>query len=45
MKGHTVAYRKRISNKGKDRRRFSKTASGTHKKNLRATPMRGGIRL
>lgn len=40
-----MAYRKRISNKGKDRRRFSRTASKTHKKNLRATPMRGGIRL
>lgn len=40
-----MAYRKRIKNKGKDRRRFSRTAGGTHKKNLRATPMRGGIRL
>lgn len=32
-------------NKHKDRRRFSRTAGRTHKKNLRATPMRGGIRL
>lgn len=40
-----MAYRKKIYNKGKDKRRFSKTAAGTHKKNLRATPMRGGIRL
>ena len=40
-----MAFRKRITNKGKDRRRFSRTAGRTHKKNLRATPMRGGIRL
>lgn len=40
-----MAYRKKIHNKGKDRRRFSRTAAGTHRKNLRATPMRGGIRL
>lgn len=40
-----MPYRKKIRNKSKDRRRFSRTAAGTHKKNLRATPMRGGIRL
>lgn len=40
-----MAYRKKIRNKGKDRRRFSRTAGRTHKKNLRASPMRGGIRL
>lgn len=40
-----MAYRKKIRNKGKDRRRFSRTAASTHKKNLRANPMRGGIRL
>lgn len=27
------------------KRLFSKTASKTHKKNLRGVPMRGGIRL
>lgn len=32
-------------NKGKSKRLFSKTASGTHKKNLQTNPMRGGIRL
>lgn len=37
--------RGRVKNKGKDKRRFSKTASKVHKKNLRATPMRGGFRI
>jgi len=37
--------RSKIRNKRRDRRRFSKTASRTHKKNLRATPMRGGFRI
>lgn len=32
-------------NKGKSKRLFSRTASGTHPKNLRGAPMRGGIRL
>lgn len=32
-------------NRRKDHKRFSRTAAGTHRKNLRATPMRGGIRL
>jgi len=37
---------KRYSMNGKSARKlFSKTASRTHKKNLRGTPMRGGIRL
>lgn len=40
-----MAFRKKIRNKHKDRRRFSRTAGRTHKKNLRATPMRGGFRL
>lgn len=40
-----MAYRNRVKNRGKDRRRFSKTASRSHKKNMRATPMRGGFRL
>lgn len=35
----------RVKNKRRDRRRFSKTAGRTHKKNLRATPMRGGFRI
>jgi len=37
--------RSRIKNKRRDKRRFSKTATRTHKKNLRATPMRGGFRI
>lgn len=37
--------RKRVTNVPADRRQFSATAGMTHKKNLRATPMRGGIRL
>lgn len=32
-------------NKRNDRKRFTHTAARTHKKNIRATPMRGGIRL
>lgn len=40
-----MAFRKKIRNRGKDRRRFSRTATGAHKKNFKATPMRGGIRL
>lgn len=39
-----MAYRKK-ANKHTDRKRFSRTAKGTHKKNLRSSPMRGGIRL
>lgn len=35
----------RIHNKGKDKRHFSKTAVRTHKRNINANPMRGGIRL
>lgn len=31
--------------KKSDRRRFSRTAGRVHKKNLRATPMRGGFRI
>lgn len=31
-------------NKRRDKKRFSRTAR-THRKNLRATPMRGGFRL
>lgn len=27
------------------KKQFTRTASGTHAKNLRATPMRGGFRL
>jgi hypothetical protein len=40
-----MAMRKRIRNRRKDRRRFSKTASRTHNKNLRARTARGGFRL
>jgi len=32
-------------NKGSSKRLFSRTASRTHNKNLRGSPMRGGIRL
>lgn len=37
-------FRKKMS-KRKDKKVFSHTADRTHAKNLRATPMRGGIRL
>lgn len=37
--------RARIRNKRRDRRHFTRTAAATHHKNLRASPMRGGIRL
>ncbi len=40
-----MAYRRKETNRYKDRRRFSKTADRTHKKNLRSNPMRGGYRL
>lgn len=40
-----MAYRKKVRNKFRDKRRFTKTASKVHHKNLRASPMRGGIRL
>lgn len=39
-----MAFRKR-TNRRKDRKRFSKHARKTHRKNLRATTMRGGFRL
>lgn len=39
-----MAFRKKLSRSG-SKRLFTKTARKTHKKNLRATPMRGGIRL
>lgn len=39
-----MAFRKKAPRK-KDRKRFSRTASKVHSKNLRAGPMRGGIRL
>lgn len=40
-----MAFRKRIKNRRKDRKRFSRTAGRTHKKNARANIMRGGYRL
>ena len=40
-----MARRSRIRNKGRDRRVFSRTASGVHPKNVSNAPMRGGIRL
>ena len=39
-----MAYRKKMR-RSKSKKYFSKTASRTHKKNVRAKPMRGGIRL
>lgn len=36
--------RKRMSSR-RSRRLFRKTASRTHRRNLRAVPMRGGIRM
>jgi len=39
-----MAYRKKMK-KRKSKKLFSKTASRTHKKNIRNRPMRGGIRL
>ena len=40
-----MAFRKRVTNARKDKRRFSHTAGRVHKKNLRVSPMRGGFRL
>lgn len=39
-----MAFRNKLSKSG-SKKLFSKTASKTHKKNLKSTPMRGGIRL
>lgn len=39
-----MAYRSKMSRK-RSKKVFRKTASKTHKKNLKTTPMRGGIRL
>jgi len=39
-----MKFRKR-ANKRRDKRSFTKNALRVHRKNLRATPMRGGIRL
>ena len=36
--------RRRLSRRG-SRKYFSRHASKTHKRNLRATPMRGGFRI
>jgi len=37
--------RRRRMNKRSSKRLFRRTGSGAHKKNFRAAPMRGGIRL
>lgn len=37
--------KRRKMNFKKSKKYFSKNASKTHKKNLRATPMRGGFRI
>lgn len=39
-----MAFRKKMSGK-KSKRMFKKGASRTHVKNMRKSPMRGGIRL
>lgn len=39
-----MSRRRKMTKKG-SRKYFSATAAKTHKKNLRAVPMRGGIRL
>ena len=39
-----MSFRKKLSRSG-SKRLFRKTASKTHKKNLKAAPMRGGTRL
>lgn len=39
-----MKFRKKLSSKG-SKKLFSKTASKSHKKNMRTTVMRGGIRL
>lgn len=37
--------RRQKMKKSKSKKLFRKTAGATHKKNLRGSPMRGGIRL
>lgn len=38
-------FKRKKMSKGRSKRLFSKTAKGTHKKNVAGRPMRGGIRL
>lgn len=40
-----MSLRKRVRSKGRDKKRFSKTARRTHVRNIPANPMRGGFRL
>jgi hypothetical protein len=40
-----MAMRRKVHNRRRDRRRFSKTAAKTHKRNIRARTARGGFRL
>lgn len=40
-----MSMRRRVGNKHKDKKRFSRTAMRTHVKNVPAHPMRGGFRL
>lgn len=42
--GFIMAKRHKLSRKG-SKKMFSKHASTTHKKNLRAVPLRGGFRI
>lgn len=39
-----MSFRRR-ANRRSDKRRFSRTAQRTHKRNIPSRPMRGGIRL
>lgn len=40
-----MAYRRRRMSRRGSRRMFSRTASRSHRRNLRARPMRGGFRI
>ena len=40
-----MGFNRKSANKRSDKRKFSRTAAGTHPKNIMSRPMRGGIRL
>jgi len=40
-----MGYNRKHANRRSDKRSFSRNASKTHRKNVSAGPMRGGIRL
>lgn len=40
-----MSFKRRPANRYSDKKRFTRTARKTHKRNIFSAPMRGGIRL